>query len=277
MLRGAVLGSPISHSLSPVLHLGAFDILGIKGHYEAIDVASGELAKFFARRSIDFDYFSLTMPLKEEAFSLGIDFDEFSTRIGSANTLYRSGGLWKGRSTDGSGFIAALEAHTPLTFSNSTFSNSTFSKVLILGAGGTARAIAGALDSKVRSISILGRTSTRRDALSRCVLTSDFDYLSWSDDFDLSGFDLVINTTPAGAADLLTESFPQQIKSLLFDVIYTPWPTVLASRWSDRLGSVINGKELLLWQGLDQLELVSGELLDRERLAPALRLLLHQA
>jgi shikimate dehydrogenase len=145
---------------------------------------------------------------------------------------------------------------------------------LILGAGGTARAIAGAVDGVIPSISVLGRTSTRRDALSHCVVDSEFDYLAWSDDFDLSPFDLVVNTTPAGAADLLAENLSPVVSALLFDVIYKPWPTVLAERWADRSGRVINGKELLLWQGLDQLGLVLGEPIDRSHLASHLRELL---
>lgn len=264
MIRGAVLGSPISHSLSPTLHMGAFNFLGIDGRYEAFDVPSGGLSLFFAEQSENFDYLSLTMPLKEEAFALDIEFDSLSSRIGAANTLYRRDGVWRGCSTDGSGFIAAVQGQGPSVFSQS----------LILGAGGTARAIADALDGWVPSISVLGRTSTRRDALSRCVMNSEFDFLAWRDDFDLSRFDFVVNTTPAGAADLLAESLSPVIDALLFDVIYKPWPTVLASRWADQSGRVINGKELLLWQGLDQLDLVLDVSLDRSNLAPHLRELL---
>jgi shikimate dehydrogenase len=264
MIRGAVLGSPISHSLSPVLYQGAFAFLGVDGRYEAIDVPSGTFADFFTNRSSEFDYFSLTMPLKEEALSLDILFDDLSKRIGSANMLYRKDGGWRGTSTDGSGFVSSLAASSDRAFSNA----------LILGAGGTARAIAGAIDSLIPSISILGRTSTRRDALARCVQSSTFEYLTWSDSFDLSEYDLVINTTPAGAADLLAENLPPSISALLFDVIYTPWPTVLASRWSDRSGQVINGKELLLWQGIDQLERIIEISVNRLLLAPHLRELL---
>jgi shikimate dehydrogenase len=206
------------------------------------------------------------MPLKEEVFSLDISFDELAKRIGSANTLYRKNDNWYGTSTDGSGFLSALAAVCDRTFTNA----------LILGAGGTARAIAGALDSHVPSISVLGRTSTRRDALSQCVQTSAFEYLQWSDGYDLSEFDIVINTTPAGAADLLAENLPATVSALLFDVIYKPWPTVLASRWADRSGQVINGKELLLWQGLDQLDLMMEKPVDRQLLAPYLRDLLSQ-
>ena len=266
MIRGAVLGSPISHSLSPALHRAAFESIGVAGSYEAIDVPSGTLSEFFLSNQSEFDYFSLTMPLKEEAHLLQVTCDELSLRIGSINTLYKKEGRWLATSTDGSGFLAALAAQGFSSFSNA----------LVLGAGGTARAVAGALDGNAKTLSVMGRTSTRRDALERCVEESEFTYLPWKNDPDINSYDLIINTTPAGAADLLAENLPAQVSGLLFDVIYKPWPTVLASAWEDRSGKVINGKELLLWQGLDQLALVLTEEFDRESLSSHLREILSQ-
>ena len=266
MIRGAVLGSPISHSLSPTLHRAAFEKIGLAGSYEAIDVPSGTLQQFFLAHQSDFDYFSLTMPLKEEAHLLNVTCDELSLRIGSINTLYKKDGRWLGTSTDGSGFLAALTSQ----------GYSASSHALILGAGGTARAVAGALDGKVETLSVMGRTSTRRDALESCVQQSTFNYLPWISDPDINSYDLIINTTPAGAADLLAENLPAQVSGLLFDVIYKPWPTVLASAWSDKSGKVINGKELLLWQGLDQLALVLSQKFDRPSLSSHLRTVLSQ-
>lgn len=266
MIKGAVLGSPISHSLSPALHRAAFENIGVAGSYEAIDVPSGTLKQFFLSNQSHFDYFSLTMPLKEEAHLLEVTCDELSMRIGSINTLYKKEGSWFGTSTDGSGFLAALAAQG--------YSKS--SRALILGAGGTARAVAGALDGNVETLSVMGRTSTRRDALERCVEKSTFTYLPWRNDPDINSYDLIINTTPAGAADLLAENLPAQVSGLLFDVIYKPWPTVLASAWEDRSGKVINGKELLLWQGLDQLALVLTQEIDRSSLSTQLRAMLSQ-
>lgn len=266
MIRGAVLGSPISHSLSPALHRAAFERIGVAGSYEAIDVPSGTLKEFFVCNESSFDYFSLTMPLKEEAHLLGITCDELSTRIGSINTLYKKDGRWFATSTDGSGLLSALASN----------GYSTISRALILGAGGTARAVAGALDGNVQTLSIMGRTSTRRDALERCVERSTFDYFPWVNDPDINSYELIVNTTPAGAADILAENLPQQLSGLLFDVIYKPWPTVLASAWEDRSGKVINGKELLLWQGLDQLALVLPEEIDRLTLSQYLREVLAQ-
>ena len=265
MIRGAVLGSPITHSLSPRLHRALFDYLKIDGSYEAIEIRSGELSRFFTDRADEFDYLSLTMPLKEEALSLGLPIDSIATRIQSANTLYKEGANWKVTSTDGSGFMQALREKKLETFSS----------VLILGAGGTARAVAGVLDSVSKAITVLGRSSTREEALAQAVQVADFRYERWRQNIGLEEYDLVVNTTPAGAADLLAENVQNFVSAPLFDVIYNPWPTVLASRWLDCSGVVINGLELLLYQGIDQVEKIIGEVPDREALATYLRKIIN--
>jgi shikimate dehydrogenase len=265
MMKGAVLGSPINHSLSPRLHNALYKFLELDGSYEAIEVKSGELSQFFAERSDEFNYLSLTMPLKEEALALDVSIDDATRRIQSANTLVSVNGSWILSSTDGSGFIQAL-AHKNLR---------NFSSVLILGAGGTARALAGALDSLSSSITVLGRSSTREDALSNAIQSANFTYRRWEQSLDFEEFDLVVNTTPAGAADLLAENLSSKITAPLFDVIYKPWPTVLAARWQDCGGLVINGLELLLYQGIDQVEKVIGPVPNREALASHLRKILN--
>jgi shikimate dehydrogenase len=266
-MKGAVLGSPISHSLSPVLHKSALDFLGIEGTYSAIEVTSGSLQEFMQTRGTEFDYLSLTMPLKEEVLTLDLQVDDLTRRIKSGNTLINSDGFWSLTSTDGSGLVAAL-SHAGLK---------EFESVLILGAGGTARAVAGALDSITKNLHVLGRSSVRHEALESAVIKTNFKYHRWSLDVDFGNYDLVVNTTPAGAADLLANSVHPGIPATLFDVIYKPWPTELAQRWSDCGGTVLNGLELLLYQGIDQLEIVLGKPLDRTALAEHIRPLLRRA
>jgi shikimate dehydrogenase len=267
LLRGSVLGSPIQHSLSPLLHREAFAFLGIEGSYDRVEVEAGALATFFATHSQEYDYHSLTMPLKEEALQLEIELDSVVSRIQSANTLYRSAQGWKLTSTDGEGFINALKEREFVHFNS----------VLVLGAGGTARAIVGALDGVSDSITVLGRTSTRREVLEQSVSQSEFHYERWSETPDFSAFDLVVNTTPAGAADLLADSLSRNVSATFFDVIYKPWPTVLASRWKDSGGEVISGIEMLLHQGIAQLRLASGVDIDALALATHLRPILTKA
>ena len=268
MIKGAVLGSPISHSLSPALHAAAFDFLGVEGSYHAIEVKSGHLADFLSKSSEaleEFDYFSLTMPLKEEILNLGIERDSLVQRIQSANTLYRKNNAWFATSTDGSGCIQALERSD----------RKSFEKTLILGAGGTARAVAGAIGAKTHRVDVMGRTSAREQVIAGCVEGAEFSYLPWDNDLDFTPYDLVINTTPAGAADLLAQSVPMKSSALFFDVIYKPWPTILAQRWMDCGGEVIDGLELLIYQGIDQLDLVIGLGSSRAELAQCLRKVLR--
>jgi shikimate dehydrogenase len=266
-IRGAVLGSPVEHSLSPLLHREAFNFLGLDGSYDRLEVESGGLAPFFALHEGEFDYLSITMPLKEEALNLAVTVDELSQRIQSANTLFRRGDQWHLTSTDGAGFIQALSHR----------GYDRFNSVLVLGAGGTARALVGALDGISSEITVLGRTSTRREVLESAVSRSTFSYERWTDTPDLTPYDLVVNTTPAGAADLIADVLPRNISSPFFDVIYKPWPTVLASRWKDSGGEVISGIEMLLYQGIEQLGLALDQDIDSLALATHLRPILTKA
>jgi len=265
-IRGAVLGHPVSHSLSPLLHREALSFLGVSGSYERIEVPAGAFADFFEAEKENFDYFSITMPLKEEALTLDVLVDALAQRLQTSNTLYRRDGKWHLTTTDGAGFLEGLTSR----------GYSHFKSVLVLGAGGTARAVVGALDGVAQRISVLGRTNTRRDVIESSIVSSEFEYLRWNESPGLEEYDLVVNTTPAGAADLLADSLTGKKTELLFDVIYTPWPTVLASRWSDSGGTVINGSEILLYQGIAQLELVLGRELNHGSLAEHLRPLLQR-
>jgi shikimate dehydrogenase len=249
-LKAAVLGYPIAHSLSPVLHGKAFELLGIAGSYEAIEVESGGLAQFLKSLGQSYDYLSLTMPLKEEVLDIakdsGIEVDELAQRIQSVNTLIRKGSGWIATSTDGSGFIKAL----------ASAGYDHFNSVLILGAGGTARAVAGALDDIADNVAVMGRSVRRNAGIAACFRKVVPEFIVWDDQIDLRQFDLVVNTTPSGAADLVAEYIPSKVEGLLFDVLYKPWPTLIARRWSDGGGKVISGLELLLYQGIDQINLV---------------------
>ena len=267
LIKGAVLGSPVSHSLSPLLHREAFQFLGIKGEYDRVEVSGGELASFFAKESLNYDYFSLTMPLKEEVLDLPVTVDEVARRIQSGNTLYQRADGWHLTSTDGIGLVAALANRGLMKFSS----------VLVLGAGGTARAVVGALDEISDQIVVLGRTSTRREVIESSITHANFDYQRWNDAPGFGDYDLVVNTTPAGAADLLADSITTGECGLLFDVIYKPWPTVLASRWSDSGGEVLNGTELLMYQAIAQLKLVLNRSINELALATHLRPILGKA
>jgi shikimate dehydrogenase len=162
VIRAAVLGSPISHSLSPLLHQSAYEILGAQGTYEAIEVEAGQLSNFLKDKDSGWTGFSLTMPLKEEVLAIAHVVDPVAQIISSANTLYRKDNLWLASSTDITGFGFALDSRG-FTKAKSA---------IILGAGATARAVVGALDGRIEEIKIVSRNTGRDEAIRKCATKS---------------------------------------------------------------------------------------------------------
>jgi len=253
--RAAVLGSPIAHSLSPTLHNAAYLALGIEGKYDAVEVGSGQLPNFMNQvRKTDANWigFSLTMPLKEEVLNVADQIDPLSQQIKSANTLVPTIDGWFATSTDVSGFIWALAANEV----------DDFETIQIIGAGGTARAAAAAIDAPGRKITVISRTATREADMRNAVTMANLEFVDWRErDLDA---DLVINTSPKNAADIFEGN-----SGVLFESLYDPWPTTLASKWE---GRVIDGLDLLVHQAIDQLHLMTGFVIDRNQMAKLLRL-----
>lgn len=252
--RAAVLGSPISHSLSPALHNAAYLALNIEGKYDAVEVKSGELNGFMEQvRTTDANWigFSLTMPLKEEILTVADKVDPLAKQINSANTLIPTLDGWFATSTDVAGFIWALAQHEVTDFNS----------VQIIGAGGTARAAAAAVDAPGVSIQVINRNSKREADMRNAVALSNLSFTNW-ENVNLDA-DLVINTTPKQAADLLPSG-----AGVLFESLYQPWPTQLASKW---YGKVIDGLDLLIHQAIDQIHLMTGFVIDRKLMYPLLR------
>ena len=241
MIDAAVLGSPIGHSLSPLLHTLAYKQLGIEGRYEAIEVKSGQLSEFLS--TTQKDVFSLTMPLKEEALGVAHDVSQIAKKISGGNTLVRSGTGWNLTSTDVEGFKYALLGHGISKVEN----------CLIIGAGATARASVAAVSELAENIAVINRNPERvaqmNTAAGRAVT-----YLPWEFDSHINTADLVINTTPA----LVADQFQSALKSpqgVLFEVLYHPWPTVLAQKWMNSGAKVIDGLDLLIHQAISQVEI----------------------
>lgn len=252
--RAAVLGSPIAHSLSPALHNAAYLALDIEGKYDAVEVKSGELTGFMdnvRKTEANWIGFSLTMPLKEEVLKVADKVDPLAKQINSANTLIPTLDGWFATSTDVAGFIWALAQHEVTNYQS----------VQIIGAGGTARAAAAAIDAPGVSIQVINRNPDRESDMRAAVSLSELTFSNW-DDVILDA-DLIINTTPKGAADSLSSG-----NGVLFESLYNPWPTQLASKWG---GKVIDGMDLLIHQAIDQIHLMTGFVIDRKLMYPLLR------
>ena len=222
--RAAVLGHPIGHSLSPVLHRAAYASLGLDWSYDAVDVTAEGLADFVGSCGPEWVGLSLTMPLKHAVLPLLDGVDETVTLVGAANTLvWRDGGRF-GANTDVDGLVAALAERGA--------GPGTVERATVLGSGATAAAALAALSRMgVRQVLLVARRPEAADALrelaDRVGLT--LDVVGWADaDLDVP---LVVSTVPAGVADALAGSVPTSA-AVLFDVVYAPWPTPLAAAWA---------------------------------------------
>lgn len=247
MIKAAVLGSPITHSLSPKIHKRAYEILGIAGEYTAVEVNEETFPNFYAERSRgSWTGFSLTMPLKEIAIRYCTDVSETARRINSANTLYRLGSEWQAISTDHLAFANILQV-------------SAASRVAIIGGGGTARAAAGALNTKVSKIDVLLRSPDRLVAMTQAAPDVLITRLGMSANLD--SYDLIIQSTPANVFDAYAQNL-RSAQGVLVECLYKPWPTALVNRYTELGGRVISGRDLLVEQALFQIEIFSGETFD---------------
>jgi shikimate dehydrogenase len=261
MINAAVLGSPISHSLSPRLHMSAYKHLNISGNYGSFDVPAGSLRDFLTDKASGWTGFSLTMPLKEEVLSVAEVIDPLVKRIQSGNTLVRQGNSWSLHSTDVLGFQNAWNKE-----------NSSKPKtVLIVGSGATARAAAAAFDDAKTSISILHRNAERETSMHASVNTASMKFLPWQFTNDFYESDLVINTTPKAVLDSFAHELAHKPNGTFFDVIYNPWPTQFASAWTNTGSPVISGLDLLIAQGIEQIKLFSGIDFDSQDLSTFLK------
>ena len=257
MINAAVLGSPINHSLSPILHSLAYEHQGLTAQYEAIEVRAGELEKFLAET--DKNALSLTMPLKEEALKVADIISDVAARISCGNTLSLNKGVWSITSTDVSGFDHALHMH----------GLEEIESVLIIGAGATARAAVSSVSQIAKSVSVISRNPEREAAMNRASLV-DLTYLPWEITSHINTANLVINTTPNQAADFFTSSIDSP-SGTFFDVLYHPWPTSMSKVWSESGGHVIDGLDLLIHQAISQIEIFAGITCDRQSLYTKMR------
>lgn len=260
MIVAGVLGSPISHTLSPLLHKAVYDFLGIDGTYSAFEVQSGQLQHFLENDGSALNNISLTMPLKEEALKIADSVSEIARQIQSGNTLFKKNGLWSLTSTDVEGFTYALKSHNKDAKGN----------VLIIGAGATARAVIAACDGVSRSVSVINRNLDRETAIRNSAPHQVVDFISWESSIDFKKYDLVINTTPGNTASLFVDQITA-VGSTFFEVLYNPWPTALLSKWRELGGYGIDGLDLLIQQAISQVEIFASCTVDRAQVGKMLR------
>lgn len=269
--RAAVLGHPIDHSLSPVLHQAAYAGLGLTGwSYQAVDVDEAGLAAFLAGLDGTWAGLSLTMPLKRAVRPLLVGESAMATAVGAVNTVTFTPEGPVGDNTDVTGIVAALRE----------IGVSRVRRAAVLGGGATATSAIAALrelgcDRPSVHVRRLSTTVELQAAAERLQVRADLGGLSGAGLAPLAQAELVISTVPASAADALAgpvlaaarrdgDALPP-----LMDVVYAPWPTVLAQRWTAAGGQAAGGFLLLLHQAGEQVRLMTGRTAPLERMRQA--------
>jgi len=249
-MLAAVLGSPVAHSLSPVLHNAAYAALGLTDwSYGLHECREPELAGFVDGLGPEWAGLSLTMPLKRVTLDVADEVDELAGAIGAANTLVLTGRR-TAYNTDIVGIGATL--------------GDVSGRAVVLGAGGTAQSALAALrEAGIDDVTVLvrdlARTPELRDTAERLGVAprivaalADPDAAS----AELEGADVVISTLPPGGADPLV---PPGAGAVVLDVVYAPWPTPFAAAALAAGAGVRSGLEMLLHQAVAQVELMTGK------------------
>lgn len=251
MIKLAVAGSPISHSLSPLLHTTAYELLGVQATFSTEELTDLDFGEFyFKAKASGYRGLALTMPLKEISIGFVDRVDPVAKQISSINTIIFESTGSIGLSTDLMAFKSLLKPY--------------FGKRIgILGAGGTARAAIGALKGTGSEVTVLTRSMTRHDQLHAAAVDLELSFLDWHNFEEIQDRDLIISTTPAGATDGLSVI---SSKADFFEVIYHPWPTELAKRYQNLGKSVIGGLSLLVEQALFQIKYFSQKDFDFDQM-----------
>ncbi|KKB08451.1 shikimate dehydrogenase [Devosia geojensis] len=263
--RAFVIGHPIAHSRSPLIHGTWLAEHGIDGSYEAIDVAPDALEGFVARvRRGEFAGGNVTIPHKEAVFALCDEVDPLARQIGAVNTLVMRDGRLLGTNTDYLGFLGNLDAGAPGWSQG-------LERALVLGAGGAARAILVALASRGIPVILLNRTRASADRLA-AEIDGDIT-VGQLDDINaaapLAG--LVVNTTSIGMHGSRFETFDLDMlrpDTLVTDIVYVPLETPLLADARARGLKTVDGLGMLLHQAVPGFEAWFGV---RPQVTPALR------
>ena len=262
-----VLGSPIAHTLSPVLHRAAYAALGLSDwRYDAAEVDEAAFVSFMAGLGPEVRGLSLTMPLKEVAFEVAETVSDRARLAGAINTLVRTPTGWAADNTDIAGIVAALKAALPDDLRDLDLVHRRSRRTgLIVCAGATARSAMIAL-AELGCVRVtaaarnptkaLASLSALADRLNLELTVRDLDY--WQE--SKAGF--IVSTVPAAGGAVAAEILARHLTNLsgvrMLDVVYADWPTPLASASHAAGATVVSGLDMLVHQAVEQVELMTG-------------------
>ncbi len=267
--KAAVLGSPISHSLSPIIHNEWARREGISGIYSAIDSGKSRdefIATIENLKKQGFGGVNVTLPHKENALSIADDASDSAKLAGAANMLSFKDGKIFADNSDIIGFKQALLKKLPIGIKSKKYISA-----LILGAGGATRGVIIALmQVGVNNITIANRTKKKADDLASYfektstkleLETTSFDTIAWENRQSIEA-DILVNTTSLGMTDMapLEMTFNQNGSfQLVADIVYTPLITPLLQQAIDMGLPIIDGLDMLLFQAVPGYELWLGK------------------
>lgn len=255
MIKAFVLGHPIAHSRSPIIHRYWLDLYGLKGSYEPLDVLSEDLPEILAcMRGGEFAGGNVTVPHKEAVFRLCDVRDADTVHIGAFNTLSivptSDGPMVYGENTDLHGFLANLDVAAPGW-------DESLDTAIVLGAGGAARAVVAALALRARRVHVLNRTPERAATL--CADLSGPLLAGRLEDFDgiAPSARLVVNTTTMGMhGSRLTGIDLARLpaSATVTDIVYVPLETPFLAEARQRGLRAVDGLGMLLHQAVPGFE-----------------------
>ncbi|KAB7790804.1 shikimate dehydrogenase family protein [Bifidobacterium leontopitheci] len=282
--RCAVLGKPIAHSLSPVLHMAAYRALGLDDwSYGRHEVGEDDLDGFLRGLDPSWRGLSLTMPLKKTIQPYGTPADYWADQLKVANTAvfdWSKPGSQEGLphidlyNTDVPGIIYAIQHACDVTQRQTLLDHA--ATAAVIGNGNTAEsalsaicAMFGASDATDRNATVIARHPGRNTDIAGIVAAQGDGGIGYAETHldhaadVLAGSDIVVSTIPGRAADGIAEAIMDDTaftpRGVLLDVVYDPRPSALIVAWRSKGGIAIGGEEMLLYQAILQVKLMTGK------------------
>ena len=268
-----ILGFPLSHTLSPVIHNGLFGEYGVNALYIVLEKEKPTRNLILGKESISLSGLSVTIPHKEWAFKIADYKDEASTNMKASNTLIRFDSKINAYNTDGYGAVRSIEE-----YKRDFFESKSAGDILILGSGGSAKGISYSLVKRGLSSSkivIAARNKKTGKALVKTLNSIEngiSEYLPLDSlEANKKRFSLIINTTPVGMkgktdSQIVSDTFFSKSQTL-FDIVYNPLETPLVKMAKKNSARIIPGYEMLLYQAMEQFRLFTTVQVDNKRIS----------
>ncbi len=240
-----VLGYPLSHTLSPMIHNYWLSNYELNGTYEKVEVSPKNLSDFFSKNILQYRGLNVTIPHKVDVFNYMDEVSDSAKVIGAINCITVSDNKLIGSNTDADGFMQGLvNAHSSINFENKN--------ALVIGAGGASRAIIHALQMKsVKNISVTNRSHDRLQSLKQ-IFDDKISIIDWVSIYEeIKNFNLIINCTSLGMLgkdDIKFDLSYQKEKSLVVDLVYNPLETGFIVEARRNHHDYLNGIPMLLNQ-----------------------------